>query len=100
MKLINSSIQVQISNTSYFYTDFTTKIIESSNAINKIFFLSLKFNSAIDSNSLILQIILPNFILTQNQNRSFYIANNTFSLNLMKYIPCPTSYSIWNDSSK
>jgi len=62
MKLINSSIQVQISNTSYFYTNFTIKIIESSNAPNKLFFLSLKFSSAIDSNSLILQITLPNFI--------------------------------------
>jgi len=62
MKLINSSIQVQISNTSYFYTDFSTKITASSSAINKIFFLSLKFDSAIDSNSLILQINIPNFI--------------------------------------
>jgi len=66
MKLINSSIQVQISNTSYYYTDFTTKITAGAGSIasNKIFFLSLKFNSAIDSNSLILQISLPNFILT------------------------------------
>jgi len=64
MKLINSSIQVQISNTSYFYKDFTIKITESSSMPNKIFFLSLKFNSTIDSNSLILQISLPNFILT------------------------------------
>jgi len=62
MKLINSSYQVQISNISYFYTDFTTKITESSSSPNKIFFLSLKFNSAIDSNSLILQINIPNFI--------------------------------------
>jgi len=66
MKLINSSIQVQISNTSYFYTDFTTKITASSSAINKIFFLSVKFDSAIDSNSLILQFNIPNFILSQN----------------------------------
>jgi len=62
MKLINSGIQVQISNTSYFYTDFAIKITDSSCAPSKIFFLSLKFNSAIDSNGLVLQINLPNFI--------------------------------------
>jgi len=66
MKLINSSIQVQISNTSYFYTDFSTKIIANSSPSNKIIFLSVKFNSAINSNSLILQIKLPSFILIQN----------------------------------
>jgi len=100
MKLINSSIQVQISNTSYFYTDFTTKITESSSVSNKIFFLSFKFNSALDSSGLILQINIPNFILTQNQNTGYYITNNTLNVNLVKYIPCPTFYSIWNDSLK
>jgi len=100
MKLINSTIQVQISNTSHSYTDFTIKITESRSAPNKIFFLSLKFNRTIDSNSLILQINLPNFLLTQNKNTSYYIANNIFNVNLVKYIPCSTSYSIWNDTLK
>jgi len=100
MKLTNSSLQIQISNTTYFYTNFTAKIIESSSTPNKIFFLSIKFNSAIDSNRFILQINLPNFILIPNENKSYYITNNTFSVNLVKYMPCPTSYYIWNDTLK